>query len=122
MYRSIIDFPAYQMYWALETRYPPIADVMSRSRHQQLREFLPVSDNLQRDNPENTGNKLYKIQPILEHVRNNCIEIEPEQEHSMDEQIIPAKTKYSGICQYNPKKPVKWGFKNFVRAGSSGIT
>ena len=122
MYMSIIDFPAYRMYWALETRHPPIADVMSRNRYQHLREFLHVSDNLQRDNPENTGNKLYKIPPILEHVRNNCIEIEPEQEHSTDEQIIPAKTKYSGIRQYNPKKPVKWGFKNFVRAGSSGIT
>ena len=73
MYMSIIDFPAYRMYWALETRYPPIADVMSRNRYQQLREFLHVSDNLQRDNPENTGNKLYKIQPILEHVRNKCI-------------------------------------------------
>ena len=122
MYMSIIDFPAYRTYWALETRYLPIADVMSRNRYQQLREFLHVSDNLQRDNPENTGNKLYKIQPIMEHVRNNCIEIEPEQEHSIDEQIIPAKNKYSGIRQYNPRKPVKWGFKNFVRAGSSGIT
>ena len=36
MYMSIIDFPSYQMYWALETRYPPIADVMSRNRYQQL--------------------------------------------------------------------------------------
>ena len=40
---------------------------------------------------------------------------------SIDEQIIPAKTKRSGIRQYNPKKPVKWGFKMFVRAGNSGF-
>ena len=39
----------------------------------------------------------------------------------IDEQIIPAKTKYSGIRQYNPKKRKKWGFKNLVRAGASGI-
>ncbi len=39
----------------------------------------------------------------------------------MDEQIIPAITKYSGIRQYNPQKPVKWGFKNLVRAGASGF-
>ena len=39
----------------------------------------------------------------------------------MDEQIIPSKTRYSKIWQYNPKKPNKWGFKNLVRAGSSEI-
>ena len=31
------------------------------------------------------------------------------------------ETKYSGINQYNPKKPVKYDFKNFVHSGSSGI-
>ena len=32
-----------------------------------------------------------------------------------------SKTKFSSIRQYNPKKPKKWGFKNLVRAGSSGM-
>ena len=47
--------------------------------------------------------------------------IEPEQNQSIDEQIIPAKISHSGIRQYNPQKPVKRGFKNFVRSGSSGM-
>jgi hypothetical protein len=34
---------------------------------------------------------------------------------------MPAKTKFSGIRQYNPTKPVKWGFKNLIRAGASGF-
>ena len=25
------------------------------------------------------------------------------------------------ITQYNPRKPAKWGFRNFVRSESSGI-
>ena len=33
--------------------------------------------------------------------------------------MIPAKTKQSRICQYNPKEPKKWGFKLFVSAGQS---
>ena len=54
-------------------------------------------------------------------VRGNYTKIKPEVNQSIDEQIIPAKTSHSGIRQYNPKKPKKWGFKNFVRAGESGI-
>ena len=54
-------------------------------------------------------------------VRKNCTKIEPEVNQSIDEQIIPAKTSHSGIRQYNPKKPKKWGSKNFVRAGESGF-
>ena len=59
------------------------------------------------DTPENKGNRLYKVQPILEALRANCQNIEQEEYQSIDEQIVPAKTKYSGIRQYNPKKPHK---------------
>ena len=45
MYMSIIDFPIYRMYWAHDTRYPPIADIMPRNRYQKLQEFLHVNDN-----------------------------------------------------------------------------
>ncbi len=65
--------------------------------------------------------KLFKIRPVLEGLRSQCILSTPEEIHAVDEQIIPSKTKYSKIRQYNPKKPVKRGFKNLVRAGSSGM-
>ena len=61
------------------------------------------------------------MQPVLDQVSENCRTIKPEVEHSIDEQILPAKTKTSGIQQYNPRMPVKWGFKNFVRSGTFGI-
>ena len=118
---SFVQLPAYRMYWSKETRYPPVADVMSINRYKLLSEYLHASNNLEKDKPENVGNKLFKIQPVLDHVRQNCLLVKPEVVHSIDEQIILAKTKYSGIRQYNPKKPTKWGFKNFVRAGASGI-
>ena len=118
---SIINLPAFYMYWASETRYPPVADVMPIARYKALRQNLHVSDNAKCNDPENKDNKLYKIPLVLDHVRENCILLEPEIEHSVDDQIIPAKTSCNGIHQYNPKKPVKWGFKNFVRSGESGF-
>ena len=121
IHMSIVRMPSYTMYWAAETRYPCIADVMPINRYKKLRQFLHVSDNTLAENDVNKGNRLYKIQPVLDHVRNNCLKVDPEVENSIDEQIIPAKTRYSGIRQYNPRKPVKWGFKNFVPAGKSGM-
>ena len=91
---------------------------MSINRYKKLRQFIHAADNLQKDDLENKNNRLYKIAPVITHIRENCINLEPECDNSADVQIIPTKTKYSRIRQYNPKKPVKWGFKNFVRAGS----
>ena len=68
------------------------------SCHKQVQETYTVlhfSDNSKIDDVENKKNKLYKIQPVIDHGRNNCT-IKPEIENSIDEQIIPAKIKYSG--------------------------
>ena len=92
-----VDLPSYMMYWVRETWYPPIVDVMPINRYKKLRQYLHFSDNSKTDDAENEKNKLYKIQPVIDHVRNNCRTIKPEIENSIDEQIIPAKTKYSGI-------------------------
>ena len=85
-----------------------------------IRRFIHANDNTKKANPENVNGKLFKVCPLLDLVRNNCIKVEPEWCHSIDEQIIPAKTKRSsGVKQYNPKKIHKWGFKNMVRVGQS---
>ena len=53
IYISIMNFLNFRMYWANETRYPIIADIMSRNRYQKLREFLHVSGNLEKEKLEN---------------------------------------------------------------------
>ena len=45
--------------------------------------------------------------------------MESERDNSVDEYIIPAKRRYSGIQQYNPKTWTKWRRESFVRAGKS---
>ena len=116
---GVIRLPAYTHYWSNEMRYPPIADIMPLKRFQTLRKFLHFVDNV--TFKEGVSDKLFKIRPIVEDLRNQCVLVEPEEVHSIDEQIVPSKTRFTTIRQYNPKKPQKWGFKNLVRAGASGI-
>lgn len=74
---------------------------------------------MQKDNLENKNNGLYKIALVITFVLEDCNSLVPECDNSIDDQIIPVKTKYSGIRQYKPKKTVKWRSKNFVCVGSS---
>ena len=103
---GIVSLPSYKCYWSQQLRYSPVADV--------------------------TNDKLAKIRPIVDIVHNQCIEVEPEKYHSVDEQIIPSKTKFSSILQYNPKKPkngalrawfvlVKWVDNNVVKLVSNFV-
>ena len=105
MYMSIVQLSTYNMHWESLTRFDPITDAMSWNRYQLLRKNVHVSDNSEHDGLVNKRNKLYKIEPVLEHVQKNCLGIEPEQKLKTVKQIIPAKTSNSGIWQYNPKKP-----------------
>ena len=107
MLMLIVSLPAYYMYWAVDTKYSPIADIMSINRYKKMHQYIHCNDNLKTNSKENQENKLYKIEPVLNMVRENCTKIELEVNQSIDEQIIPAKTSHSGIRQYNPKKPKK---------------
>ena len=106
---GVVNLPSYTNYWSTKLRYPPIADVMPRKRFELIRRYLHVVDN--NDYDELTDDKLFKIRPLIEAVRDECVKVEPEEYQSVDEQIIPSKTKFSKVRQYNPKKPKKWGFK-----------
>jgi Transposase IS4 len=121
LHMGITKFPIYRMYWAPETRIPAIADIMSRNEFEALKSNLHFNDNSAmpaRDKPD--YDPIYKVRPFVEKLRLNCMKIEPEEKHSVDEMIVPTKTRW-GIRQYNPKKPHKWGIKVWARCGVSGF-
>ena len=91
---GIIKLPSYCNYWSGALRYPAIADVMSKNRFETLSRYLHSVDN---DSVHDFSGKLFKIRPILIAVSKKCLKVEPEEHHSIDEQIIPFKTKYSKI-------------------------
>ena len=67
---------------------------MPMKRFEKIKRYLHFADN----NSINTQTvKLAKIKPIINLVRNECIKIEPEEYHAIDEQRIPLKTKFSKI-------------------------
>ncbi|XP_049799909.1 piggyBac transposable element-derived protein 3-like [Schistocerca nitens] len=109
------------MYWTEATRFFPIADSMPRNRFDKLRNYLHVNDNTkmkQREHPD--YDKLFKVRPFVDKIKQGFSIIEPEEYHSVDELIIPIKG-HSSLKQYVKSKPHKLGIKVSARAGSSGI-
>ena len=108
---GVVSIPSYLDYWCTNTRYPLVADIMPLKRYQVIRRYLHFVDN----NEENSD-PYFKIRPIMEKNRQNCLKIEEESRFSIDEMVIPYKdTKAGKKRQYNPRKPRKWGFKTWFR-------
>lgn len=106
-------------YWETDTRYSPVADVMSRNRFQLLLSTIHLVDNQQVSEEEKTD-KLWKINPWLQKLRRNCLKVVPEEHNSIDEMMIPFKGKFSKIKQYIKGKPHPWGIKVWARTTPSG--
>ena len=60
--------------------------------------YLNIVDNTPKDDSHNKDEKLFKIWPVMEVVRNNYVD-EHEQTNSSDEEIISTKIKRSGILK-----------------------
>ena len=75
MTMAIVKMSQYKMYWSPEFRYERVAMAMRLKRYDTLRKFLHVNDNDSLNNPENSNNKLFKVRPLLDLVRNSCIKL-----------------------------------------------
>ena len=120
---GVMKYPQYQyrMYWSPETRLPLIANVMPLQRFENLKRFFHMNDNLKMPKRgEVNFDRLYKVRLLLDCILESCRGIEQEEAHSIDEQIVPTKSK-SSLRQYLPNKPHKWGIKIWARCGVSGI-
>ena len=79
---GIVQMSAYSNYWTAETRVNIIADTMSRKRYKELRMSIHLVDNTLQD--QNKQDKLFKLRPLLEIVRSNCLKAEQEKVKSKD--------------------------------------
>jgi len=99
--------------------YGPVADHIPRDRFFEITRYLHFVDNsgiLPRDHPN--FDRLWKVRPIIDRISDRFLHsYNPHMENAVDEAMIPFKGR-SSLKQYMPKKPVKRGFKVWVRADS----
>lgn len=117
---GVIKLPQYRMHWSNGTRIPTVAEAMSVNRFDKIKQFFHCNNDKMLLKGDPKYDKLYKVRPVIESVLQKFKNIPSEERHSVDEQIIPIKCR-SGMKQYMPKKPHKWGIKVWAQCGVSGI-
>ncbi|XP_061587448.1 uncharacterized protein LOC133452244 [Cololabis saira] len=119
IYMGISEPPSVDDYWAMDTRIPQVANVMSSKRFKQMKRFVHFNDNTQ---IPGTIDRFFKIRPLFNFL-NTAFRNEPQTpKQSVDEVMIAYKGKTAGnLRQYIKSKPDKWGFKLFARAPEDGF-
>lgn len=121
VYMGVFAFPRLYLFWRQNTRLALIADVMTRDRFTTLRSALHFVPEDQPTSPEDRLNPLWKVQPVIDKVKQTCCKLERVPcSYSIDEQMIP----FTGRCslrQVVRNKPRPVGLKNFVLTTSEGL-
>jgi len=114
------ELPALRHYWsdAEDLHVHVIAKAMTRDRFKSFLSNLHVNDTDAM--PADCADKLYKLRPFIDSLNNRFSALwYPSQIQSIDESMVAFKGRHS-IKQYNPMKPIKRGFKIWVRGEMSG--
>ncbi|XP_069127706.1 piggyBac transposable element-derived protein 4-like [Argopecten irradians] len=120
---GVVQVPNLGIYWSSN---PFLGNagfqrVMSRNRFQDLQRYFHLSDNTtQPPRGDPRYDRLNKVRPVIDMARANFRErYQPGQHQSVDEGMVKYKGQYFAK-QYMPAKPVKRGFKIWMRCESSG--
>lgn len=91
-----MDLKQLTRYWGRSLN-PRFTSKMSYKRFGQLRQNLHFVDKTEK--PLNNSDKFYLVRPLINAVRNRCLQMPVEEIVSVDEQIVPFKGRLS-IKQY----------------------
>ena len=83
---------AYRNYWDDDCRIGVVGDLMLVKRLDKLRRYIHFCDNTNIKKED----RYAKVRPIMDTVRNNFLKMEPENDHSIDEAMIPYKWRKVG--------------------------
>uniref|UniRef100_A0A673LD19 PiggyBac transposable element-derived protein domain-containing protein n=1 Tax=Sinocyclocheilus rhinocerous TaxID=307959 RepID=A0A673LD19_9TELE len=119
LYMGISELPSIDDYWAMETKVPQVANLMSSKRFRLMRRLVRFNDNTQ---IPGTIDRFFKVRPLF-NLLVTAFRSEPQTpKQSVDEVMVAFKGKTDGnLRQYIKNKPDKWGFKLFARASEDGF-
>ena len=86
---SIISLPSYE-FWSQDLHLDCAANEMSLKRYELIRCYLHANGNTEK---KDDSSRLFKVEPVVHTLRTNCLSVKKEQYQSIDEQMVPAKTK-----------------------------
>lgn len=118
MLMGYIKLPRVKMYWSAEMNLQTFKTTMTCDRFFQLRNNLHIVNNLER--PTDCEDKLFKVRPLLDAIRNRLLQFDIGEDVAIDEQIIPFKGHFI-VKVYVKGKPNPWGIKVFVLCGKDGM-
>ena len=97
-----------------------IASRIPRKRFLEIQRYIHFTNNASIIARGQEGyDRLAKVRPVLESVRKTFLSnFNPHRENAIDEAMVPFKGR-SSLKQYVPLKPVRRGFKVWVRADST---
>jgi hypothetical protein len=111
--------PEVRDYWSRDEKLHNtfIASRITRDRFEEISRYLHFVDNTTLPARDEPGyHRLQKVLPVISEMKQRCLEAySPHPQNSIDEAMIPFKGR-SSMKQYMPMKPVKRGFKVWVRA------
>ncbi|CAK1602064.1 unnamed protein product [Parnassius mnemosyne] len=123
IYMSVVHLPTTRHYWKEGTYIEKVASAMTCNKFEEVKRFLHFfnkNDELESGDPN--FDRLQKIRPFLNILRERLLQVPKEEYLAIDEQMIPTKARTSGMRRYNAKKPHKWGYLNYVLSGASGFS
>lgn len=116
MFFGLVTVSSFHRYWSTKTLYHGLwaRSIMSRDRFKALMAMLHVVDHTTEDERD----KLRKVAGLLQTFKVACKSLyQPFQQVAVDERMVKSKHR-SGIRQFIPNKPTKWGIKLWVLADS----
>ena len=118
---GITKLPDLYDYWSTSDtlHYFPVASRIPRKRFLEIQRYLHFSDNESFIPRGQEGHdRLAKVRPVIDAIRKSFLDkYSPHKENAVDEAMVPFKGR-SSLKQYVPLKPVRRGFKIWVRADS----